>query len=235
LTATIHQPDFMPWLGFFKKISKVDTWIVLDHVTNNPRDAAFWGRRGKILVNGQSYWLSIPLQKPAEPKQIRVPINEMMIDQRNGTKFQKQLKTIIQNYCNAPHFSEVFPIIEEYYSDFSESLCDKNLFFIKRVLNGLKIMPKIVKSSELKVKSSSTVMLVDLLKAINAHCYICGDGAKAYQTDSLFAENNILLKYNNFSHPKYSQKGSEKFIPGLSVIDVLANEGFEKTKELLLQ
>ena len=50
MKTTIHQPDFMPWYGFFNKLSKVDVWVVLDHVENNPRNSSFWGKRVQILI-----------------------------------------------------------------------------------------------------------------------------------------------------------------------------------------
>jgi len=233
MIATIHQPDFMPWLGFFKKLTKVDTWIVLDHVTNNPRDAAFWGRRVKILVNRKPFWLSIPLKKPEEPSRISIPIKEMKIDRSNQMKYENQLKTITQSYCKAPCFSEILPAIQEYYSNYCESLAEKNLLFIQRIFEGLKMKLQIVKSSELGTTTSSTAMLVELLKTVGADCYICGDGAQGYQKDSLFMENKILLQYNNFTHPKYPQSGSREFVPGLSIIDAIANIGFKQTNLVL--
>ena len=235
MIATIHQPDFMPWLGFFKKLTKVDTWIVLDHVTNNPRDAAFWGRRVKILVNRKPFWLSIPLKKPQEAGNISVPIKEMRIEEKLKPALEKQLKTIKESYSKTPFFFEISPMIEEYYSDFSQLLRDKNTTFIEKIIKNLKITCKIIYSSDLKITGKSTKLLVDLLYAIGAEKYICGDGAKSYQNDQYFKEKKIQLEYNNFQHPAYQQANSITFVPGLSIIDVVANIGFKETIALLKQ
>ena len=47
MKVCVHQPDFMPWQGFFK-IAASDIWVVLDSVENNPRDPALWCRRVKV-------------------------------------------------------------------------------------------------------------------------------------------------------------------------------------------
>ena len=95
MIITIHQPDFMPWYGFFNKISKVDTWVVLDHVHNNPRKA-FWGRRVQILSNGKPLWLSIPLEKPPQEGQLGMPLNIMKINLQEKKNISKSLLDQIQ-------------------------------------------------------------------------------------------------------------------------------------------
>ena len=195
--------------------------------------AAFWGRRVKLLINGNLYWLTIPLQKPEKRGRISVPLMEMMIDQSNQEKLKNQLKTVRQFYCKAPYFTEIFPYFQEYFSEFQKSLAEKNLLLIRRILEGLEIKLQIIKSSELNPSSSSTALLIDLLKAVGADCYICGDGARGYQKDDLFEKNNILLKYNNFCHPTYPQIGTNEFVSGLSIFDTIANVGFKQTILLL--
>src|ERR1019366_7398426 len=92
----IHQPDFMPWLGFFKKVSKSDVLVILDHTKNNPRDSAFWCRRVKVCINGKGHWLSVSLKKP-ENNQISIPINEMTIS-NTEKELNRLLNTISINY-----------------------------------------------------------------------------------------------------------------------------------------
>lgn len=221
MKATIHQPDFFPWFGFFNKISKANTWVVLDHVENNPRDAAFWGRRVKILVNGQPTWLSITLERPKDPGRIGIPICEMQINMSDPKVFEKCLKTIQMAYARAPYFSDYFFLAKEYFLDTSSSLQERNMRFIQTVMSILEIKTKVVFSSSFKVQTKSTQLLVDLLKAIEADCYLCGRGAVGYQHDELFAENGISLEYNSYVPPEYPQMRTERFVPGLSILDAL--------------
>ena len=54
-----------------------------------------------------------------------------------------------------------------------------------------------------------------------------------HTSDHLFKNNDIMLKYNNFTSSKYEQMKSSNFVPGLSIIDPLMNLGFNGVKEIL--
>lgn len=221
LRVAIHQPDFLPWLGFFNKIANSDTWIVLDHVKNNPRDAAFWGRRVKILVNKKPYWLGVKLEKPKIKNTIGIPINEMRIESPAINKYSEKLHIVRNAYTNAPFFDIAYPLVEAYFMDEDDNLARRNMKFIRSVMNLLEINTKIIFSSEMSIETNKTQLLIDLLKKINATTYVCGGGADGYQQDLLFQQNGIELKYNNFKHPVYKQGHNKDFEQGLSVLDSL--------------
>jgi hypothetical protein len=230
LKATIHQPDFLPWPGLFNKIANVDCWIVLDHVENNPRDAAFWGRRVKILADGEPRWLSIPLARPAERGRVGVPIREMSISTADPETMHRCLELVRRAYARAPHFDEFQPLIESYFTDPDANLMKRNMRFIQAVLGLLGIEPRIVYSSEFGIETRATQLLVDLLRAVGADAYRCGGGAQGYQQDALFAAANIALEYNNFRQTPYPQPGQAEFVPGLSIIDALFSVGREAVR-----
>jgi hypothetical protein len=233
MTVTIHQPDMMPWLGFFNKIYKADAWVILDHTTNNPRDAAFWGRRVKILVNGDGKWLSLPLKKPDIPGLIGIPINKMEFNNNDRTVYQKALKTVEDNYINSPYFRETYPIVEEFLLSTEKNMCKRNLSFIFRMMEVLNIETEIIYSSELECNFKSTELLVEILQKVNGNTYLCGGGAVGYQKDELFGQAGIKLCYNNYKHPVYDQLGAKNFIPGLSIIDAIFSIGVDRVRSLI--
>ena len=228
--VTIHQPDFMPWLGLFNKISKADELIVLDHVVNNPKSAEFWCRRVKMLIGGKAHWMSITLKKDEHNLFIPINIMEFVKDEKAIKKFKASIE---QNYKRAPYFKDIFYLIENYFSQSTNNLSLLNVWFIKEVMMRLKIDTNLVFSSELVPQYSSNEMLIDLLKKRNANIYLCGNGAGAYQKDELYNQQNIEVKYNNFNHPVYNQFNSTEFTKGLSIIDALMNLGFEATSNLV--
>ena len=230
--VTIHQPDFMPWLGLFNKINKADEFIILDHVTNNPKAAEFWCRRVKMLIGGQEKWMSVSLKK--DEQHLFIPINKMEINMDEKT-IKKFIQSVELNYKKSPYFKDVFYLIENYFSLPTFNLSHKNIWFIKEIMNKLNIKTFVNLSSEMDPHFSSNELLIDLLKKSGATAYLCGAGAGAYQNDMLYTEQNIEVLYNNFSQPIYKQFNSTEFVKGLSIIDMLMNLGFESTSKLLVE
>ena len=233
MKVCVHQPDFMPWQGFFKKIAASDIWVVLDSVENNPRDPALWCRRVKVLINGHAFWLSLPLKKIKGINQVKTRIQEIEYDLTKSYLFEKRLKTIEMGYKSARNFKIIFPIVESFFLSNNSNLLQRNVNFIKIVNRLLNINTKIVYSSETNIKSTSTKLLIDLVKYFGGNIYISGYGAISYQEDELFNKSKIRLIKNNFNPQPYSQLKSKVFVPGLSIIDALFNIDIEEVKRLI--
>ncbi len=225
MIVTIHQPDFMPWLGFFNKIAKADLWIVLDHVENNPRDAAFWCRRVRVLSGGRPTWISVPLRKPETPGTVGIPINQIRIERGLVRNIKKCRETISQAYAKAPHYREIYQSVERYFAREDDSLVACNMAFIRETMGLLGIRTAIAYSSDLSPQGASNELLVDLLLKSRARTYLCGNGASEYQIDHLFTSRGIEVRRNRFTHPAYQQGTGRTFVDGLSVIDVVAWAG----------
>jgi len=73
MIATIHQPEYLPYLGFFDRIKKADVFIVLDNAQYQKN--AFINRN-KIKTSQGWQWLTVPVKKRESLKNI----NEMEID-----------------------------------------------------------------------------------------------------------------------------------------------------------
>ncbi len=228
---TIHQPDFLPWLGLYNKISKVDELVVLDHVANNPRDSAFWCRRVQMLIGGSPSWISVPLIKPKGI--INLPINQMEVNLAESKQIRKTLESIRINYARAPFFSQAFELVSEYFESTEKNLFSRNFHFLKRTMELMNIKPAIILSSTLDCSQSSTSLLVEILKKRNGTHYICGAGAAGYQKDELLVDAGIEVSYNSFHHPLYKQFNSNTFHKGLSVVDAIMNMGLKATEKII--
>lgn len=233
MTVTIHQPDMLPWLGLFNKIDNADLWVILNHTTNNPRDAALWGRRVKILVNGEAKWLSLPLKKPETQGVIGIPIYEMEFSNLEAKIYQDALRTVELNYKKTPFFKEIYPLVEQFLLSPEMNMSKRNLAFIFRIMELLDIKTEICFSSELDCRENSTELLVEIMKKKQGTSYLCGGGAGGYQRDELFHAAGIEVIYNSFNHPFYTQMNGSQFVPGLSIIDALMNVGIAETKKLI--
>lgn len=229
MLAAIHQPSFLPWLGFFDKIIRSDVFVILDNV-QFPKTGGYWANRVKLIISGEPKWITVPINRTYNGTKL---INEIEID--NSKKWnEKLLKTIEVNYKKAAYFSEIFPIVTELLNNEDTNLAKFNYRIIFSFCSLLGInTSKIVLGSSLNCVGNATELLISILKEINATEYMYGGGAHKYQQDHMFAENNIKLSSQSFEHPVYAQFNTPEFVPGLSIIDALCNCGVESTRALL--
>ncbi len=216
----IHQPNFLPWLGYFYKLAKSDVFVLLDNVQYTKNSFV---NRNKIKTSQGAIWLTVPVKIKGRFGQL---VKEVEIN--NTVKWQKKhLKTLEMNYKKAKFFEQIFSGLEAvYYANDWSNLCELNLRLFKWVLSILKLEKRLVRASELNVEGESTQLLINVVKEIGGDIYLSGFGGAKYQDDESFKEAGITLAYYEFEHPAYPQLWSE-FVPNLSIIDLLFNCGPE--------
>lgn len=229
--VAIHQPDFLPWLGFFNKLYKADVFIIMDNVQFIKSGSGTLSNRVKILIGGQPKWITMPIVRNYHGTR---KYGEMQID--NSTHWRiKLIKTVKMNYSKTPFFKNVMPFIESLISYQTDSLVEYNVNCILKLAENLKLeTDKIVFGSRLNgVVGSATDLLISMTKVVGGTGYMCGGGARGYQEDEKFNFNGLKLFYQNFIHPIYEQSNTIDFVAGLSIIDSLFNVGIETTSTLL--
>lgn len=213
--VSIHQPGYIPWLGFFKKILHADIFVFLDDVLYAKRN---WHNRNKIRTSKGSIWLSVPIKSNSGSK-----LNEIEID--NSTDWARvHKKTINYNYSKASFFYEYSKFIEELFGKKFDLLIDINLEIIRFLMNSFKITTKTVFSSELMITERGSERNLSICKKLGANIYLSGITGKDYLNVKEFKKNSIKLQFQNFQHPTYKQC-YEPFIPNMAAIDLLFNEG----------
>jgi hypothetical protein len=223
----ILQPSYMPWIGYFDQILKSDHFVFLDDVLYTKND---WRNRNKIKTSNGTEWLTLPINmKNRITKKLLIKDIEI----KNPQILTKHLKTIELNYKKAKYFNEFYPLLEKLFKKNHILLSELNIQFVYLVLDYLGIKnKKFSRSSELKIdRKNSTERLVAICKFLKATHYLTGDSAKNYLDEKMFSDNKIKLEYHNYKHPRYSQLWDE-FIPFMSIVDILFNEG-KKTKKIL--
>ena len=221
------QPTFLPWLGYFNLISRVDLFVILDSVQFESRS---WQQRNKILINGISKWSTIPVTLPLG---IATKINQVEIN-REHFSAEKFKSTIFHAYGKNHGYSyiesEIFPLI----TDEEKFLSDMNLRIIEKITQDLKISTKFLKSSELQAVGSKADLILNICKEVKSKVYISPIGSQTYLDDFQgFEQNAIELEYQDYQHPVYSQ-GKREFISHLSIIDAIANIGLGSVTTLII-
>ncbi|MDR3044995.1 MAG: WbqC family protein [Desulfovibrio sp.] len=212
MRVTIHQPDFMPWLGFFDRWRASDLYIVLDDVQFLRRG---WHHRDRIKTAAGPAWLTVPVQQKGRYDQL---IGEVALD--GDAWKRKHLAAIRAAYGRAPRFAELFPQLESLYARSHQRLVDLNLDLLRWFAAHFGITAPMALASASAVRQQGTARLVELCRLHGATSYLTGTGSRAYLDEALFREQGVRVEWQAFEHPVYPQLHGA-FEPGLSALDGL--------------
>ncbi|TSI08691.1 WbqC family protein [Lysinibacillus sp. BW-2-10] len=222
MKIAIHQPNYLPWIGFFDKLDQVDSFVLLDTARHSKSGFV---HRNKIKTPSGPLTLSVPL------KNKEYPINELLIAQETNWQHQ-HWKAIETNYKKSPYWSLYKDGFEQIFQQQWSHLSDLNITIIEHIVSLLNISTKLVKESSLHINfGQRNTRNVNIVSHLKGTTYLSGEGARIYNDPLLFKEHQIELIYQQFNHPRYLQRWGE-FIPNLSIIDMLFNCG-PSTLELI--
>lgn len=222
-TVTIHQPMYLPYIGFFDKMKKADIFVFGDDAQYSK---GYYYNRNQIKTSNGVLMLTVPLIAKHEKK-----LNEVLID--NSSQWQKKHFNFIKMYYKrADYFEEYIGFFEEIFNTHWRTLHELNLKTLFYLMDELDIdVPIYFTSSLLKnyVSTDPTKHIIDICNELGADKYLSGISGKDYINSELFKENNISLEYQKYLPKEYKQLWGD-FIPNLSVIDLLFNVGKNASK-----
>ena len=222
-TVVIHQPDFMPYLGFFDRLLKADIYVIFDNVQYTRRA---WMNRDKIKTKKGEGWLTVSTQKAPQD----TPINRILLAE--GSWREDNLNLLRTNYRNSPFFHEIMPSIEELYKFPGTRMMDFNLASIQMLMQFFDIQIETVLASSLEPQGKNNTMIIDIMKKLGYSRYLSGVGARDYFVPELYEQAGIEVIWQDFKHPVYPQQ-YDGFIPYLSSIDLLFNCGIKHSRLIL--
>jgi hypothetical protein len=214
MKITIHQPDYIPWLGFFLRWQAADKFVILDDVQFLRQG---WHHRDKVLgPDGRSIWLTVPVKKKGRSRQ---SIRDVEID--NSTPWwRKHLGTLRATYVKAPYFNAYWNDLEYIYLKNHNSLMSLNIDLLLFGAKVLGVATPLCYSSMFGIEATSTKRLVELVKTLQGTEYLTGLGAKEYLDEESFNKDGIQVKWHRPVIPEYKQLVSP-FVSGLSFLDYL--------------
>jgi len=225
MIASIMQPGYLPWLGFFELIYSCDLFILLDDVQYTKKD---WRSRNRIRTKDKWIWLSVPVLTKNKQNQL---INEVKINSSINWR-RKHLKAIETNYNKAEYFNDYFPYFERLYTIDWEYLLDLDIEIINWVVKMLNIKTPIIKSSSLNTEGKKENKIINICKALNAGELYDTRAAQDILDLDKFNKNEIKIRFQDYKHPIYRQI-YEPFFPYMSIIDLLFQYG-PKSLNILL-
>ena len=227
MTVGIHQPHYFPWMGYFDKMAKSDTFILLDDV--QLEKGSYMYRNRIINAQGKVVYLTISGDKHGFLERSYREI-ESANDAQWLAKHEAELK---RAYQESPYFYEVWPLLEDLFHTEEKTICAYCIRSILRLKELLEIPTKILLQSELpgEVTGRKNDLVLGLCKLVGADAYLSGNGARKYTDENSFSEAGIKLSYQQFTPPVYPQLHTEEFVPGLSLLDMLFNCGVKAVRE----
>lgn len=220
MIVSIHQPNYLPSISYFHKVSKSDIFVSYDiaQYTKN----SFINRNRVKTPHGWT-WITIPVKGPTAKRIMDVEID----NSKNWRK--KHWLTLQANYSGCKYFGRYKNFFKEVYDTKWDMLLNINEYILRHLFEIICPHVKFKKASELDISPTldATDTLIEITKKVGGDTYLSGVGGKDYLDESRFTE--IALKYQKFKHPTYPQRFG-KFIPNMSVIDLLFNCGDEAIK-----
>ena len=158
--VAIMQPTYLPWIGYFSLIKKVDTFVFLDSVQFAKRS---WQQRNKIKTSSGEKWLTVPVLSKGKRDQL---IKDTMIN--NESNFCKDhIKSIEFNYCKAKYFKSESKSLFDILRSNSDYIADLNIEIIRYLSERLKIKTKFIRSRDLDCQGSRADLLASICNVLN--------------------------------------------------------------------
>lgn len=219
--VAIHQPNFFPWLGYFDKIQRSDAFVFLDAV-DYPRSGSgsmgSWTNRVRLGIQGKPRWFTCPVRRMP----LGSAIGEARIDDAQPWR-AKLLRTLEVNYRRSTNYDAAMALLGPLIETREGHLAAFNIAAIHAISAHLGISTRFLLQSELEHAGQATDLLISLVRAAGGDSYLAGGGAAGYQEDDKFAKAGVALVKQGFVPRGYGRP--ELFLPGLSVIDYLMQDG----------
>jgi hypothetical protein len=229
MAVAIMQPYFFPYLGYFQLVQAVDHFVLYDDVMFIKKG---WINRNRILMQGNEFMFTVPLEKQSQNKTIRESTVAWNSD--FAAKFLVQLRS---SYKKAPHVEEVCSLIEGVLAERPTSLADLAGSSIQATWNYLALEKKFYYSSALTVPDNlgRAERLMEITKSFGENVYINAANGKALYDKPSFATHGVDLQFIQGELPPYSQGNRTEFLSGLSMIDVMMWNDVPRIREMLMR
>lgn len=227
MIVAAHQPNYLPWAGYFYKMARCDVFVFLDSVQYSR--TSYTARCSIKQSDGRSGWLSVPVLKKGRYFQ---KVSQVAIDDQRPWQ-SEHLKTLESCYSRAPHFKEYSWLLDLVYRQRWENLSQLNRAVIIKLAEHLGIKAKFANLSDIKADGKSTEMLVSLCRSLKADEYLSGAGGQNYLEQKQFQQAGVRLTYTEYQPRPYPQPWGG-FVAGLSIADVLFNCGLEETRKMII-
>jgi len=223
------QPYFFPYIGYFQLLYAVDEFVIYNKIKFTKKG---WINRNRILVNGKSQYITLPLKKGSDS----LPVDQRFLADKWLNDKKKLFNRIYESYRKSPYFEEVYSLLENCLN-FSDDNLFNLIYHSLAIIKGyLKIGTPLIISSTIPLDDQlkAEKLVIQICKARKTDTYINPIGGVELYDKSNFKKEGIdlfFLKSKEFTYKQYDNK----FVPWLSIIDVMMFNSSENILRLLKQ
>ena len=216
MRVAIHQPQYLPWLGYLAKWAAADLFVFLDTVQYEKNG---WQNRNRIKTADGARWLTVPVRARLGTSLAEVPVDA------EQPWAQRHLRSIEHAYGRAPHFAAQRDALARLYAAPWERLAPLAVASAEWLARAAGVTAPARLASSLAVDDDDpTGRLVALCRAVGADTYLAGGHGARYMDAKRFADAGIRVLYQTYAHPVYAQQHGD-FVPFLSGLDLLLMHG----------
>ena len=212
----LHQPVYLPFAGFFRKMARADAFAFLDFVQLSKQS---WQVRNRIKTREGPRWLTVPVYVKGKHDQL---IRDVRV--AGGPWRRKHRDAIRQSYAKAPHFADYADFFDDVYGREWKWLVELNLHIIDGLRRFLGVETPVVNVEGMTFAGTKTDLVVDICEKLGGTAYLSSDGEAAYIEKEKFEAAGLRQSYLGWEPTPYPQLFGE-FVPNLSAIDLLFNCG----------
>lgn len=228
--CAIMQPTFFPWAGYFNLISQADDFVFLDNVQLEKQS---WQTRNRVLAQGREQAIIAPIENRGLGQTIA---ETRLHDPRRH--FAKLARQLAQSYARHPFGEALLGRLLPVLDNPPEMLGDFNIELIRRLSGWLGLRPTFQRASQIDAPGTRSERLAAICQALRCRRYLSPPGSRDYLMADGFpalaagfgAEFGTLeLVFQNYHPAPYRQFGNRgPFVSHLSIVDVVANLGWEQ-------
>jgi hypothetical protein len=226
MIVSIHQPAYLPWLGYLHRIAMSDEHVVLDNVQFEKNS---FTNRNKLKTTQGWCWLTVPVKTAGRFGQLAIRDVEIAPDRPWA---QKHWATLQLSYGKAPFFAEHSAFFDDVYKRPWAKLQDLAWTITEYLLDAFEIRTRIGFASQMNVSGKKDELVLNLCRELNADVYLSGPLGREYLRENLFAQQGVTVRYHDYHHPQYKQLHAG-FEPYLAALDLLFNAG-PKSREIMM-
>lgn len=218
MTISIIQPCFVPWLGYFEQIALADVFVYMDDVQYTKKD---WRNNNQLKSPSGVKGIFFPVQKTHRD----TLIHEVLISYNSDWQ-AVLLNQMREWYKKAPHFAEVYSLVETVINRRFTRLVDLNQSLNGAIMEYIGIQTPVYRTSEIPRNSDNkSDRIIEICRHFKGVDKLY-DGKKAQEFIDVnyFAARCIEVVFQDYKHKPYPQLYGE-FVPYMSVLDLMMNTG----------